>query len=92
MGPIPGSIFETVRVRAAAFQAPTWRLRLLMALASLLGLVVFLLLLPLILFAVVVFTVGLIAMRVRRWAMGLRRGIGPDDEGRRNVRVLVRDA
>jgi len=92
MGQFPASAFESFRVRMTGGTVPTWKIRLVMALASLVGLVVFLLLLPLVLFVVLLVAVWVLVMRVRLWAAGLRGRSAADESGRENVRVLVRDA
>lgn len=92
MGSNPQNVFESFRVRVSQHAVPAWKVRLLTLVAGLIGLVVFLLLLPLILFAAVLIALWLVYVRVRLWAAGRGRGHAPDEDGRENVRVLVRDA
>lgn len=96
MGQFPASAFESFRVRVGGGTVPAWKVRLVMALASIVGLVVFVLLLPLILFVVILVAAWIAVMRLRLWLAGGRGG-SPEvdaaaDDGRENVRVLVRDA
>lgn len=92
MGTFPSSVFESFRVRAMPRPGLPWRLRLLMAFATLLGLIVFLLLLPVVLFCGLLVAAWIGYVRLRLWLAGLRGGTPIDDDGRENVRVLVRDA
>ena len=92
MGTIPGSGFEAFRVRMSAATVPAWTLRFGVGVAVLLGLLVALLLLPLLLFGALLLALWVGVNRVRSWAAGVRGRIAGDSEGRRNVRVLVRDA
>ena len=92
MGSLPGTIFESFRVGVTQQTVPAWKVRLVMALASLVGVVVVLLLLPLILFALLLIVAWVAVVRLRLWMSGLGRPVVPDDDGRENVRVLARDA
>jgi len=95
MGTFPSGMFESVQAGAVPQRIPVWKLRVVMAVASLLGLVIFLLLLPLMLFALLLVIVGIGIIRLRLWIAGFRGrgGAGVEaQDGRENVRVLVRDA
>lgn len=92
MGGIPGSMFESFRVRIAQQQVPAWKVRLIGAIASVIGLVVFLLLLPLILFGLLLLGAWIAYVRLRLWLAGARGGEARVEDGRENVRVLARDA
>jgi len=91
MGTIPNTVFESVRVRMTRQQIPVWQIRLLTVLLLVLGLVVFLLLLPLIVFVVVLFAIGIGVVRLRLWLSGVRSSGVPDDAGRENVRIVIRE-
>lgn len=95
MGQFPANAFESFRVRVSSSAVPAWKVRLVMALATLVGVVVFLLLLPLLIFVAILVVVWLAAVRLRMWLAGRggQRDGGIDDgEGRENVRIIVRDA
>lgn len=92
MGQFPASAFESFRVRVSSSTVPAWKVRLVMALAGVVGVVVLVLLLPLLIFLGILAAVWLAAVRLRLWLAGRRGGIAPDDAGRENVRIIVRDA
>lgn len=79
-----------VRVFSTVASQPSWVVRsALLAAGAVLMAILLVILVPVVLAAVVVFGVGVLVTRARRWLEGLRRPNGMLD-GRRNVRVIVR--
>ena len=88
----PSRSFDPLRAFLARAAIPLWKFRLGVGAAALLGLLVFVLLIPVVLLVALIAVIWLGAARLRLWAAGLRGRIAPDSHGRENVRVLPRDA